>query len=96
MYLSDEIKKIIIDYLFVYNPEYIGVFGSYARNEQTNNSDIDILVSFKNKVTLLDLSKIIRELSENINIKVDLISEKSLNEQIKEFILKDIKYIYHA
>ena len=44
--LSKEQQNIIIETLKPFNPVYIGLFGSYARNEETENSDIDLLYEF--------------------------------------------------
>ena len=92
--MNKEIQQKIINYLLAYNPKLIGVFGSYARNEQTKNSDIDILVSFKGKITLIDLSRIKNELSETLEINVDLVTQKALHPKIKAYIEKDLQIIY--
>lgn len=89
-----EISNIINSYLRKYEPEEIGIFGSYARNESKENSDIDILVSFKKTVTLIDLAHIRNELSEVLNIKVDLVTKRSLHPKILPFIEKDLRIIY--
>ncbi len=52
-----EIHINIINYLRPYKPEWIGIFGSYARKEETPESDIDILVRFKETLSLLDSGK---------------------------------------
>ena len=47
-----EINSTIINYLSPYRPERIGIFGSFARHEEKKDSDIDILVKFKeNNIT---------------------------------------------
>lgn len=72
----------------------IGVFGSYVRGEQTENSDIDILVDFeKDKKTLktfLAFCDYIESLFRKI--KVDVVSKKGLNEFLKPYILKEVEY----
>ena len=88
-------EEIILNYLLSYQPLLIGIFGSYARNEQNSESDLDILVSFKKQLTLIDLSKITRELSKELNIKVDLVTKKSLHPKLKFYIEKDLKIIYN-
>jgi predicted nucleotidyltransferase len=94
---TSEINDIILDYLKAYNPQFIGLFGSYARNEQTNKSDIDILVAFHHGISLLKLIRLENELSMRLGIKVDLITEGSLiNERIKDNISKDLQIIYQA
>ena len=90
------IENKIIEYLKTYNPHKIAVFGSYVRNQQTTNSDIDLLVDFKKTPTLLTLIKIENDLSSILGIKVDLLTEGALkNRIIKENIEKDLQVIYH-
>jgi predicted nucleotidyltransferase len=90
-----EIDNTIINYLSPYKPERIGIFGSYARHEETEKSDIDILVKFKETISLLDLVRIQRELSELLGIEVDLVTEPSLkNEKLKKYIYEDLQMIY--
>jgi predicted nucleotidyltransferase len=92
-----EINNIILDYLKVYNPLLIGLFGSYARKENTKRSDIDILIRFRDCVSLLQLLRIENELSDKLGIKVDLITEGSIkNDRIKESIKNDLQIIFQA
>lgn len=84
-----ELKPILYNKYFV---DKIGYFGSYSRNEQNEDSDIDILVSFKKPLgwEFFDL----QELLENeLKLKVDLVSEKALKKQLKPIILKNVKYV---
>ena len=88
---NDTINSIIIAHLKNYDPEKVGVFGSYARSEQDSDSDIDILVKFKETKSLLELVKIENELSEKLGIKVDLVTEGAIqNMKMKEYINRDI------
>ena len=94
---SVEINNIILESLKQYNPLFIGLFGSYARNEQTDISDIDILVSFKNGISLLRLIRLEDELSARLGHKVDLITEGAIkNKRIKGNISKDLQIIFQA
>jgi predicted nucleotidyltransferase len=89
------INTTIIKYLAPFEPEKIGIFGSYARKENTGESDIDILVRFKKTISLLDLVRIHRELSKMLGIKVDVITEPALkNKKLKEYIYNDLQIIY--
>lgn len=83
-------KTIIKEVLNPYRPSLVGIFGSYARNEQTHSSDMDILVDLKQKINLLDLIGIEQELTELLGIKVDLITLRSVNDKLKPYIQKDL------
>ncbi len=94
---KEEIQNIIITYLRDYNPEIIGLFGSFVRDDFKTKSDIDILVRFNEVCSLLQLVKIENDLSEKLGIKVDMVTEGSLNnDRIKENINKDLKIIFQA
>ena len=80
-----------------FNPVLIGLFGSFARNEVTPESDIDILVKFSKSPSLLQIIELENKLSEIIGRKIDLITEGSLrNERIKSSIKKDLHIIYQG
>ncbi|HOP00397.1 MAG TPA: nucleotidyltransferase family protein [Bacteroidales bacterium] len=90
-----EINSKIISYLSQYGPERIGIFGSFARHEENDDSDIDILVKFKETISLLDLVRIHRELSALLGKKVDLVTEQALkNNRIRKSIYNDLRIIY--
>lgn len=85
------IKNLILNHLKQYNPISIGIFGSYARGENTLNSDMDILIEFKNSPSLLTLIRIENELSDILGIKVDLVTKGAIkNTRIRKSIKKDI------
>ena len=90
---EQEIFSIIVDYLKQYPIQQIGVFGSFARGEQQEDSDIDILVSYKKTIDLFTLAKIHRELGEKLNRKIDIVTEKYLHPRLKASIQKDLKIL---
>jgi hypothetical protein len=77
-------------------PEKIGVFGSFARDENQSTSDLDILLflSRDNKISLLSLIDAEQKLSDALGIKVDLVTERSLNPLLRPHIEKDLKIIF--
>ena len=89
--VSAQIKNIILSHLKEFNPVKIGIFGSFARGDNEKESDIDILIEFKESPSLLTLIKIENDLSEILGIKVDLITKGALkNKRIKKNIKKDL------
>lgn len=92
--MNAEINQIIIDYLKSYDPQEIGVFGSYARGEMTSESDIDILYSLNKTIDLFELVGIKLDLEDKLHRKIDFVSKKGLKEWIKPYIMQDLKIIY--
>lgn len=72
----------------------IAVFGSYVRGEERPGSDIDVLVEFSGRKSLLELVRMERELSEVLGIKVDLLTEKSISPYLINTIRKEMEVIY--
>jgi len=102
-------KQIILDKLVELKVELqkdgiviIGIFGSYAREDYTQDSDVDILYKLQNsKKFAIDhdgwgaftkLVEIKEYISKRLDKKVDFVDKSTLNEVGKEFILKDLKY----
>ena len=95
--LDPEKNKVIVDYLLAYNPVKIGIFGSYARNESRPDSDLDILIDLNTAISLFQLVRIERELSELLGVKVDLVSEGAIkNQKLRKYIEADLKIIFQA
>ena len=94
---NSEIRQRIKDNLTVLSREYavseIGVFGSYARNEQTPDSDLDILVNFSRPVGFISFMELEQHLQHLLGGKIDLVTRAALKPRIGERILKEVKYV---
>jgi predicted nucleotidyltransferase len=75
---------------------YAGVFGSVARGEATETSDVDILIKFEKPKSLLDLVRLERELSGTLGRDVDLVTEASLSPYIRDEVLRQLRVFYGA
>ena len=67
----------------------VRIFGSVARGEADDRSDIDILVTFESGVSLLDHAALMLDLESLLGCKVDVVSEKGLRPRMKETVLQD-------
>jgi len=76
-----------------YNVKEIGIFGSYVRNEQKENSDLDILVDFEKPIGLFKFMELEEYLCNLLNIKIDLVSRKALKPFIGKYILEEVVYL---
>lgn len=90
-----EAISIIIDYFSKQPVEWVGIFGSFARNEMRKDSDVDLAVHFKEgaKVSLLDYVRYKQELEELLGRKVDLVTYKYLRPRLKSYIDRDLQII---
>ncbi len=86
-------KKKIIEICKRNDISYCAVFGSFARGEANENSDIDLLVKFS-KPKGFDWLDAAFEIEDILGKKVDLVTEDGLNPHIREKVLKDLKVIY--
>ena len=71
----------------------IGLFGSYARDEATSSSDIDIAVEIDSKNSFRSFFALLHFLEDELNKKIDLGIENSIKPLAKKTILKDIIYV---
>ncbi len=67
----------------------IRIFGSYARGEQKESSDLDILVEFEKPIDLFEFVELENYLSDLLGIKVDLTVKGALKSRIRDKVLKE-------
>jgi len=89
----EDIKYKIIPILKRYDVKRAALFGSFVRGEQREDSDIDILVEFKDGKSLLDLAGLKIELEEALGRKVDVLTYNSLHPLLRDKILQEQKVI---
>ncbi len=83
------IERIVLPILRRNHVVQAGIFGSFARGEERKRSDLDLLIQFKGRKSLLDLVGLQLELEEILGRKVDLLTYKSLHPLLKDRILKE-------
>jgi len=94
----NEIKKILLEHRKELKEKYkvktIGIFGSYAREEQKETSDIDMLVEFeegyKNFNNFMELYYYLKDIFKT---DIDLLTKESISKHLKNEILSEVEYI---
>lgn len=92
----EEIKRIINSHRKELEEKYkaksIAVFGSYARGEQTEDSDVDTMVEFSEPVGLkfFGLADFLEDI---LGIKVDLATPDGIKPNRKEYVMEDLCYV---
>lgn len=76
-----------------YNISEIGLFGSYVRNEQGKDSDLDVLISYNKSPDFFKFLELEEYLSDLLNIKVDLVTKNSLKPIIAFYVNKEVVYV---
>lgn len=86
------LQNLLPDLQKRYSVVYLGIFGSYVRGEQTADSDVDILIEFPPnlRLGLLTFCEIENYLSDQLEIKVDLVEKTALKPQIGQQILQEV------
>ena len=74
----------------------VGLFGSMARGEASAESDVDLLVEFSRRKSLLAVVALERQLSAALGRKVDLLTEAAISPYLRERIKRDLQVIYGA
>ena len=95
----EEIKKILEVHKEELRRRYgikeIGIFGSYVRGEEREDSDLDLLIEFEEgtKIGLLEFIKVENQLSDLLGVKVELVEKSALKPRIGRHILKEVIYL---
>ena len=96
-------KNEIIDYLQKQQPyfyahfgiKFVGLFGSFSRGDETNDSDIDILYKIEEdkKLSMFKYLKIASQLEDFFQKKIDLVRVDTLKPRVKKYIDRDLIYV---
>jgi hypothetical protein len=87
------LKKLKGEVSREYSVKTIGVFGSVARSEETEQSDIDLLVEFSRPVGFVTFMRLEHFLSERLGARVDLVTSDSLKPVIRQDVLDEVIYV---
>ncbi len=94
IYTLDEIKEKTIPIAIKYGVSSMSLFGSYARGEATDESDVDLLINKGEIKGLIDLVDFIHDLEQSLKCNVDVVTTSSHNKKFLEKICKDEVLIY--
>ncbi len=73
-----------------YKADIVGIFGSVSRGEETEDSDVDVLVKFHERATLFDMVGLSLFLEENLGMRVDVVPYDAVREELKEEIFREV------
>jgi predicted nucleotidyltransferase len=92
-----EIEKLIKNNKKELNEKYglisIGIFGSYGREKQYTDSDLDLLVEVRRPMGFVKFIRLENHLSQLLGVKVDMVTKKALKPNIGKRILQEVQYV---
>lgn len=93
----DEIRQILSErkswLCETYQITELGIFGSYARGEQTQDSDVDVLIDYTQAPTLFELVNLRDLLRDLTGLPVDVVTKNGLKPRIREQVLSEVIYL---
>lgn len=92
--LTQKEIDIIIETMMPFNPTKIGIFGSFARSENREDSDVDILYAFDSRYSIFDLVRLKESLEKQVKREVDLVEYSAIHPLLRQRILNDQKTVY--
>jgi predicted nucleotidyltransferase len=87
--LIQDKKSDILAIAHRHGAKNVRLFGSVARGEDNETSDIDLLVSMEKNCSLYDLIGLQQEIQQMLNRKVDILTDKSINRYLQAQILQE-------
>lgn len=91
---NQEIKNYITSFLKEKGVIKASIFGSFARGDNTESSDIDLILQLDSNKNLFDLAEIKVDLEEKFRRKIDVLTYNSINPRIREQILKEQEILF--
>lgn len=93
----EEIKAILSQHKPVVQEKYkvteLGIFGSYVRGEQNEESDVNVLIDYAQAPTLIELIELENYLSDRLGLQADVVTKRGLKPWVKERILGEAIYV---
>jgi hypothetical protein len=93
----EEIKEVLQSHKSELREQYglkeIGIFGSYVRGEQKEESDLDVLVELERPVGFVRFLKLEKALSQLLGVRVEMVTKKALKPHIGKRILQEVRYV---
>ena len=92
MVTRDDLRRhrdVILEIAHRYGAHQVRIFGSVARGDATESSDVDLVVRFEPDRSLFDHGGLIDELEDLLGVKVDVVSEAGMRDRLRARVLKE-------
>jgi hypothetical protein len=82
-------RQEILDIAARYGAHDVRIFGSVARGDATETSDLDLIVRFDPGRSLFDHGRLLMDLRDLLGVKVDIISENGIRERWRDYLMRE-------
>ena len=93
----DEIRELLQRHKEAFREQYglkeIGIFGSYVRGEQGDESDLDVLIELERPIGFVRFMRLENALSQLLGVRVEIVTKKALKPHIGKRILEEVRYV---
>ncbi|MEN6442443.1 MAG: nucleotidyltransferase family protein [Methanoregula sp.] len=91
--ILDQLRDLLPELREQYHVRSIGIFGSYSRKHQTEQSDLDLVVEFDQPTGMMAFVHLKDLISDRLNIKVDLVTPDGLHPLIRDQVMHEVVYV---
>lgn len=91
--IRDQLRDMRDELRERYHVRSIGIFGSYSRSHQTEQSDLDLVVEFDRPIGMMAFVHLKNLISDRLNIRVDLVTPDGLHPLIRDQVMHEVMYV---
>jgi len=91
--IKDQLRGMRHELSERYHVRSIGIFGSYSRERQTDQSDLDLVVEFDQPIGMMAFVHLKNLIANRLEIKVDLVTPEGLHPLIRDVVMHEVVYV---
>jgi predicted nucleotidyltransferase len=91
--ISGELREMMAELRGKYHVKKIGIFGSFSKGRQTEQSDLDLVVEFEQPIGMMAFVHLRNRIADRLGIRVDLVTPDGLHPLIRDRVMHEVVYV---
>jgi len=91
--IMDQLRDMMAELRGQFHVKKIGIFGSFSRERQTEQSDVDLVVEFDQPIGMMAFVHLRNQIADRLGIRVDLVTPDGLHPLIREQVMREVVYV---
>jgi len=91
--IMDQLRDMMAELRGQFHVKKIGIFGSFSRERQTEQSDVDLVVEFDQPIGMMAFVHLRNQIADRLGIRVDLVTPDGLHPLIREQVMRELVYV---